>query len=150
MANSSRKDPYTHFMKVIGMVIKKRNLKIENPTKFAFDNLPKLICKNSDSIRMRDENTILKYALDSRNYDFIRSAILLKENGRNVCNPYIDFNRIEIIDGEEETLIQFIDKLLNEDGMGATHDFDAIRDIRNDIKGCIKKQNLKRNKNLNK
>ena len=145
MANSSRKDPYTHFMKVIGMVIKKRNLKIENPTKFAFDNLKRLVCTNTDTIRMRDTNTILKYALDSANYDFIRSAILLKENGRNVCNPYIDFNRIEIIDGEEETLIQFIDKLLNDSRMGGFHYFHAIKDIRGLITGCrnYKEENKK-------
>jgi hypothetical protein len=143
MANGSGRDPYKYFMKVIDMVIKKRNLKVEDKTKFAFSNLSKFICTNTDTIRMRDTNTILKYAVDSANYDFIRSAIFLKENGKNVCNPYIDFNRVEIIDGEEETLIQFIDKLLTNSRMKGFHDFGAIRNIKMRIQGCIKRQSEK-------
>lgn len=131
-------------MKVIDLIIKKHNLTIENPTKFAFDNLDKLICNNNDTLRMQDSNTILKYAIDTGNHDFIRSAIFIKKDGKNICNPYIDFKHRSPMDvtdptSEKESLVEFIDKLLNEPGMGDFHDFGSIRHIRGLVRGCIKK-----------
>ena len=141
-ANASRKNPFEEFMKMLQRLMDKLGLKADDLNKYAFENIDKLVCENEDTIKMRKFNTILKYAIDSKNYDFIRGAIIIKnENGKNVCNPYIDFNRVEIIDGQEETLIQFIDKLLNDERMSAVHDFGTIRDIKLEVEGCLIKQN---------
>jgi hypothetical protein len=140
-ANRSDADPFEKFIEALESMTTRMKIKVENYNKYAFENLDKLVCENHDTVKMRKFNTILKHAIDSRNYDFIRGAIIIEVNGRNVCNPYIDFTRKELIGGEEETLIQFIDKLLNKNGMDASHNFDAIRDIKLEVEGCIIKQN---------
>jgi hypothetical protein len=150
LANRSRQDPYEEFMKVLKILIDKLGLKIKNPTKFAFENLDKLVCENNDTSKIRKTSTILKYAIDTGNYDFIRGPLFIKVNGKKVCNPYIDWNRKDIIDGEEETLIQFIDKMLNYGGFADFHDFGTIRNIRMRVSACAEDHAIKEayNKNL--
>ncbi|PRX09723.1 hypothetical protein, partial [Nonlabens ulvanivorans] len=143
-ANASSRSSLEAFMTAFQSMLDKMEIKVDDLNKYTFENIDKLICTNKDTVKMRKTNTILKHAIDTANYKFIREAIFIKVDGKNVCNPYIDFNRVEIIDGEEETLIQFIDKLLNEDGMDAAHDFNTIRDIENQIQGCINAQNNKK------
>ena len=81
-------------------------------------------------IQIPKYNTILKYALDTENYDFLRSAIFKKVDGKKVCNPLIDCTRVEIIEREVETLIDFFEKVIEYPGSSAVHDLNAVKDIR--------------------
>lgn len=139
-ANESSSSSLEAFMTAFQSMLNRMEIKVDDINKYTFENIDKLICQNTSIIQIREFNTLLKYAIDSANYKFIREAIFIKVNGRNVCNPYIDFNRVEIIDGEEETLLQFIDKLLNKAGMEDFHDFNTIRNIKMRFEGCRNNQ----------
>jgi hypothetical protein len=139
-ANASSADSLDKFMKALESMTTKMKIEIDDYNEYTFSNVHKFVCKNKSIIQMREKNSLLKYAIDSANYKFIRSAIFIKKDGKNICNPYIDFNRKEIIEGQEETLIDFIDKLLNEDGMDAAHDFNTIKNIKLELTGCSEKQ----------
>ena len=147
-ANLSTEAPYEIFLKSLAKIVKAKNVDIGAMSlpEFAFNNINKLVCENKDLIKVRKHNTILKYALDSKNYKFLRRAIFVKKDGKNICNPAIDFKRIEIIDGQEETLLDFFDKVLNHADSSAFHDLGAVRNIKYKIEACVQSQNNRNKK----
>ena len=138
IAKSSAEDSYKMMIDTIGKIVKRDKLNVKNIPKYAFDNIDKLICENTDTIKLREHNTVLKHALDTANYDFLRNAIFVKKDGKNICNPYIDFTRVENIDGEDESLLDFFDKVIDHVDSRATHDLPTVKDIREDVKACIR------------
>lgn len=147
IAKGSRDDPYQKMIDILEIVTTrlKMNIKKEDLAKYAFDHIDKLVCKNTDSIKVRKYNTILKHALDSKNYRFLRSAIFTTVDGKKICNPLIDFTRVEIIDGEQESLLDFFDKVLHHPDSSAVQDLDTVRDIKNKLERCVelyKKRNV--------
>jgi len=133
-------EPLDAYLKSLQIIIDRVDLKVKKNDflNFAYKHFALITCENKDGVKMRKFNTILKYTIDTKNYDFIRNVLFIKENGKNVCNPYIDFTRKEIIEGEEESLRNFIDKILNEEGMSAVYDFATIRSLRDLIIHCEK------------
>ena len=139
-AKASGENPYDAFLNTLKTILKQKNFTdFQNIEEFASDNFEKLKCKNRNSIRMREVSSIFKYAIDSRNYELVKNAIFIKVDGKNVCNPNIDFNKSEIVNGKEETLLDFIDLLLNKSGMEDFYGFDNIKNIKMRIKGCLNK-----------
>ena len=137
-AGDSAVDPYFRLLETIRRICNRFKIPVENFNQFVFlDYYDKFIGENKSTIKVRKYNTILKWALDTRNYRFLRGAIFIKEyRGKKVCNPYIDFTRIEIVDGEQESLLDFFDKVINHVGSTAVHDLGAVKDIGKDICAC--------------
>ena len=110
-AKNSGGSSYEAFLKSFEELLKKKNYTdYKSVEKLASDNLEKLKCKNRSTVKMRGYSSLFKYAIDVTDYDFIRDALFVRRRDRNICNTNINFAQTEIIDGQEETIIQFIDK----------------------------------------
>lgn len=129
---------YKAFKDTLEYVLKDEGIAYENVEKYASDNIDKITCPNRKGVKMRDSSSIFKFAIDTGDYNFVRSSLFHKDaNGKNICNPYLDFSKAEIINGNEETFLDFINNLLSDSGKTAVHDFTAIKDIKLDIRGCL-------------
>ena len=137
MANSSSKDPFKEFIKTLKKFVEIKKVQVENFTEYALTNLDKIVCLNTGTIKIRESNTIIKYAMDTANYDFVMEILYIKKDGENICNPFIDFTHEEVIDdkGTKESLLAFIQKQLADERMSERHS--AIKDIKNLLEGCL-------------
>lgn len=137
-ARTMGESSYEAFKNTLEYVLKDEGIAYENVEKFASDNLDKITCPNRKGVKMKEVSSVFKFAIDTGDYNFVRSSLFHKdENGKNICNPYLDFSKAEIINGNEETFLDFINNLLADSATTAVHDFTAIKDIKLDIRGCL-------------
>lgn len=136
-ARKRAENSYLAFKKELESTLKELNIEYENVELFLSDNLSLIKCECKDAIKMRKYNSVFKWAIDSRDYDFVMNAIFVKKDGKNICNPNIDFSQSEMINGKNETIVDFIDKLLNDSRMQGFHDFETIENLKMRIEGCL-------------
>lgn len=117
----------------------------EKLVKFISDYASQIKCKNRNFVKMREVSSIFKYAVDTADYNFIRDALIYKDPKTQevICNPYIDFAQTEKIDGKDESLLDFIDKLLADRSNTMVHDFDSVIQVRDLLKLCTSKAQKK-------
>lgn len=129
---------YKAFKDTLEYVLKDEGISYQNIEKYASDNIDKITCPNRNNTKMRETSSIFKFSIDTGDYQFVRDAIFVEdENGKNHCNPNLNFFKAEIINGKEENLLDFINSLLATKEMGMVHDFVAIKNIKLELRGCL-------------
>lgn len=94
--------------------------------KFWNEHSDKFICLYTSMHTPNTPQHLAKRALDLgiHNYYFNRYLFRFK-------NPKIDFNEIEIVNGEEETIIDYIDKILAREKDNTNYELDSVKNLRN-------------------
>ena len=141
-ARDAGEDSYEALIKYIKEYADKEEISYESEEELVSKHFMKIQCFNTDSLKMRQKASVFKYSIEKRDYNFVKDALLIRnDDGERICNQDIDFSQTEIIDGKEESLINFIDKILKEDGMGMVHDFPGLKTLKEHLKGCIENPN---------
>lgn len=136
MAKRGGRSSWNRFTELFEEAMTKNDISYKNNLEFLSLYQNHLYIKNRDAIKMRLWSTLFKFAIDSRDYNLLKSALFTKDNkGHNKCNS-IDWWNYEIINQKPETLNVFMLKILNEDGMNAVHDFGAIKNLLIRLSGC--------------
>ncbi len=136
LAKNAEKNPYEVFKVELEKALKKRQVTFNNIEVYISKNLSKIQCSTRDTIKVRNSSSIFKHAINSKNYALVEEAILIRVNGKTVCNPNIDFMQSELIDGKKETLINFIDNVLSDNELNGIYHFESIENIRSMIYSC--------------
>lgn len=87
-----------------------------------FVNTNIIICNKNSLFLIRDNEPFLKRSVSSGNTHFIRE--IGDEDGYN-----INFNAIEIVDGIEETLLDYLYKIIESPNLRTRYDNDGIEDL---------------------
>ena len=131
------------FEKIVGVVEKiagKEKIDYTNVYKFISDKSNKIICKNTQHVRLRDKAPLFKFAIETGNYAFVEDLIDHDEDGK--CNPNIDYQQKEVLpNGEEEDLLEFLDKLIynvENNGFDAAHKKSDLVNIKGLLVRCYK------------
>jgi len=96
----------------------------------------KIICKHRAGSRIRKEATLYKYALERKDYEFLRHTI-----AKPGCHDTLDPGVWDMVNGKKETVVDFIDVILADPYADAEHDIGPLKSIRRIISNCTKKKN---------
>lgn len=141
-ARNGGRDTYKELVKYIQEYADEEGIAYKEPEELISKHFMRIQCRNTDSLKIREKASLFKYSIEKRDYKLLRSALLVRnDKGERVCNPDIDFSQTETIDGKEESLFDFINKILKRDGMSAVHDFPGLKTLRLDLKRCVKEAN---------
>ncbi|MEL6562132.1 MAG: hypothetical protein AAFQ94_28360, partial [Bacteroidota bacterium] len=96
--------------------------KIKIISRFFNDNNNCLICGNDTSLKIRNNEHILKRSISSNMPHLLRKALETE-------NYDIDYNFYEIVNGKKETILDFIDKILSNEDLMRTYDKEELEDL---------------------
>lgn len=96
----------------------------------------KIKCKHRSGSRIREEATLYKYALERKDYTFLRETIATPG-----CHKTLDPRVWDMVDGKKENVVDFINVILSDaDRADAEHDIGPLKAIQRLIKNCILKK----------
>lgn len=146
---------YLAFLDQLQINANEYGYKFENVEVFLSDHINKLRLFNLNSIKMRKFESIFKYMVDNGILGALRDGSLLVDDSQEwrmdgsikvnkppnerSCNNNFDWWTYEIINGQQETLYDFINKMLNLD-FGAVQNFPSLRGINQTVLGCMERQ----------
>ncbi|MEL6562426.1 MAG: hypothetical protein AAFQ94_29925, partial [Bacteroidota bacterium] len=83
-----------------------------------------LICGNDTHGKIRDSEHILKRSIAYDGTHFLRRILETEEYAGKV-----DYNFYEIVDGKKETILDYIDKILNDENLMIVYDKEELEDF---------------------
>lgn len=113
---------------------------------FLNKNLDKIVCKNSRQLKVRKYQSLFKYAIDIRDYDFV-TTILYKggcsRNPKTEKRTLINLNIYDVIDGKKETFIDFLDIIIEDPHNVGIYEIDDLKEMREILMECGAKRGAK-------
>ena len=93
-------------------------------SQFLNENQNVLICGNDTHVKIRDKEHILKRSIAYHGPHFLRRILETEEYAGKV-----NYNFYEIIDGKKETILDFIDKILDDEDLMHVYDKEELEDF---------------------
>ncbi len=91
-------------------------------SKFFNENNHLLICDDDNDTYIRESEHILKRSLALGEYNFLNYAA-------NNHKYELDWNFYEMVDGEKETLLDYLDMIINDEEIASEYDVDELKEL---------------------
>jgi hypothetical protein len=95
--------------------------------KFLNENHKNLICGEDSDARLRSNEPLLKRAIGRGEYGLINNLMFFEDDYKYNLNHY------EIVDGKKETILDYIEKILNDPELLKRYDTDSLMVLHNDF-----------------
>jgi hypothetical protein len=86
-----------------------------------------LVCVEDTSHRLRDSETIIKRTIGRGEYGFINHLMFYEDEF------FYDLNHYDIVDGKKETILDYIEKILNDPDLFNRYDKASLKVLHNDF-----------------
>lgn len=97
-------------------------------SKFFNENNSKLICNDDSDSYIRPNEHILKRSLGRAEHDFLKYIA-------NSSKYEIDWNFYEIVDGKKETMLDYIEKIINDPELAEDYNIPELKTLVRTIEG---------------
>ena len=130
MNSLSNEDPIKYFDQAI---LKRLKFDINHPDrkkivgKFLNDNHDILICERNMSGDLRESESLIKRGIGRGEYGLINNLMFFEEDYNYNLNHY------EIVNGKKETILDYIEKILNSPDLLSKYDADGLKVLHNDL-----------------
>jgi hypothetical protein len=91
-------------------------------SKFFNENNAKLICGEDTDEFIRPNEHILKRSIALSEYDFLLHAA-------NSSKYTLDWNFYEMVDGKKETILDYLDMIINDEELALEYDVDELKEL---------------------
>lgn len=106
------------------------------------ENLNYFRCEKSSNVKVKNEKSLFKFAIDLERYDFLADLVHKMACGEGIDMKKLNINHYDIIDGEKETLLDYIDFILENPKPVSLYNLDSLHKIKKDLTLCGAKKGV--------